>query len=241
MKDHSAHSSTLTERAFAVLKAEILACRLEPGAVVSANDLGAEYGLGLAAVRAALERLVMDGWVRAMPQRGFRIAPITVQEVNELYAVAELVSPRLARLSCGLIGDCVEELRTLNEISNPYLPPANADEEHRVRHAGDEILHRIRERSGNRFALQITQQISERISRIIEARRRLNKVTYDARRDFGPLIDALERNDPNAAEAASLASMQRSKTRILNEILSIPEISVTTIHTPGPLLRRRGS
>lgn len=241
LTEQRAFAQTQTERTFEMLKADILSCRLEPGALVSASALGSEYGAGLAAVRSALERMAAEGWVQALPQRGYQIAPITVQEVNELYAVSELITPRLARLSCGLIGDIVDELRELNRASCPGTPPMTDAEERQVRAAGDQILRRIREKSGNRFAVQITRQIAERIERIIEVRRRVVTRPYDSRRDFGPLIDALFNNDPNAAEAASLAGVRRSRERILNEILSIPGIATATIHAPmsGSGSRRR--
>ena len=54
---------TLNDRAYELLRLEILTFRLRPGERTSERLLAARYGLGMAAVRAALPRLVQEGFV----------------------------------------------------------------------------------------------------------------------------------------------------------------------------------
>ena len=83
----AARSRSLTQDVYERLRAEILACRLVPGAKLRINELCAALGgVSLGAVREALSRLSADGLVVAEPQRGFTVTPVSTQDLEELTA-----------------------------------------------------------------------------------------------------------------------------------------------------------
>ena len=65
----------------------LLAARLQPGTRLKINDLCEAFSVSLNAVREALSRLTSEGLVVAEPQRGFRVAPISVEELRDLTGV----------------------------------------------------------------------------------------------------------------------------------------------------------
>lgn len=75
---------SLTSAVFAKLRADILACRLRPNEKLHIGNLARTYDVGLAAVREALSRLVADGLVVAEDQRGFRVGPATIEDLDAL-------------------------------------------------------------------------------------------------------------------------------------------------------------
>jgi DNA-binding GntR family transcriptional regulator len=77
-------SSSLTNDAYQTLRAELLACRLYPGTRLKISELCQSLDVNLSAVREALSRLTSEGLVVAEPQRGFRVAPISVEELRDL-------------------------------------------------------------------------------------------------------------------------------------------------------------
>lgn len=79
--------SSLTQGAYERLRADLLACRLLPGARLKINDLCQSLQVSLSAVREALARLTAEGLVVAEPQRGFRVAPISAAELHDLTQV----------------------------------------------------------------------------------------------------------------------------------------------------------
>jgi DNA-binding GntR family transcriptional regulator len=79
--------SSLTQDAYERLRADLLACRLRPGARLKINELCGALSVSLSAVREALARLTSEGLVVAEPQRGFRVAPISAEELSDLTAV----------------------------------------------------------------------------------------------------------------------------------------------------------
>ncbi len=80
-------SSSLTQDAYERLRADLLACRLPPGARLRINELCRTLSVSLSAVREALSRLTSEGLVVAEPQRGFRVAPISAEELRDLTGV----------------------------------------------------------------------------------------------------------------------------------------------------------
>ena len=79
--------SSLTQDAYERLRADLLACRLRPGARLKINELCQALSVSLSAVREALARLTAEGLVVAEPQRGFRVAPISADELRDLTSV----------------------------------------------------------------------------------------------------------------------------------------------------------
>ncbi|HVY99770.1 MAG TPA: FCD domain-containing protein [Dongiaceae bacterium] len=77
----------LTQSAYEQLRADILSCRLPPGSKLKIQELCARYAVSLGAIREALSRLTSEGLVTAEPQRGFKAAPISPEDLTDLTKV----------------------------------------------------------------------------------------------------------------------------------------------------------
>ncbi|MFD7067101.1 GntR family transcriptional regulator [Streptomyces sp. NPDC059913] len=82
------------------LRAALVDGRLEPGQVYSAPALGARFGVSATPVREAMQRLVVEGAVEVVPNRGFRVARREPRELAELAEVRALIEvPVMLRLA----------------------------------------------------------------------------------------------------------------------------------------------
>ncbi|WP_029041359.1 GntR family transcriptional regulator [Cucumibacter marinus] len=230
-REQAGSAKTMTDSAYLLIKADIIDCILRPGELLSTQRLMTHTGFGLSAVRAAMERLVAGDWVKSAPNKGYRIDDITLKDVMELYDLSELISPQLARMSSGKIAPIHDRLIELNAICFGPAPPSNEEEEQAVLAASGEILRSIRLASKNRYAISFTQQITERLDRVVAARRGYSEDPIDFRRDFSTLIAALLRNDADAAEEASRANVRQMRTIVVEHILRIESLSGSPIHT----------
>ena len=79
-----AASPTITQDVYQRLRADLLACRLPPGQKLKIDDLCQQLSAGSSAVREALSRLASEGFVVVEPQRGFRVAPLSFDELRDL-------------------------------------------------------------------------------------------------------------------------------------------------------------
>ena len=75
---------TLSEGIYQGLRGDILACRLRPGEKLQINSLAEAREVSLSAVREALSRLSAEGLVIAEPQRGFHVAPVSLEDLTDL-------------------------------------------------------------------------------------------------------------------------------------------------------------
>ncbi len=90
---------TLAERAGAVIEQEILSGSLAPGSRLGIADLAARLGMGPTPVREGLSRLVSKGLVRAIGQRGFRVAEMSREDLDDIVALRRVVELEALRLS----------------------------------------------------------------------------------------------------------------------------------------------
>ncbi len=79
-----ARGSSLTQEAYRRLRADLLACRLQPGDKLKVDELCQRLAVGSSAVREALSRLSSEGFIVMEPQRGFFVAPLALDELRDL-------------------------------------------------------------------------------------------------------------------------------------------------------------
>src|SRR3984957_13413515 len=77
-------SANMTQSAYENLRADLLACRILPGKRLKIQELCTRLSVSRGAIREALSRLTSEGLVVAEPQRGFRAAPISTEDLLDL-------------------------------------------------------------------------------------------------------------------------------------------------------------
>lgn len=117
-KVREAEPVTQAERAYELIRLDILTFRLRPGEKTSERLLTRRYALGMAAVRAALPRLMQEGFVEKSAERGTIIAPLTLRGVRDLYQMRYLLEPEAARLAAerGMDAAHIERLDRLRQV-----------------------------------------------------------------------------------------------------------------------------
>ena len=74
----------LTENTYSIVRADILACRLRPGQQLKIHEICSRLQVSPGAVREALSRLSAEDLVVSKPQRGFWVAPVRVDDLEDL-------------------------------------------------------------------------------------------------------------------------------------------------------------
>jgi DNA-binding GntR family transcriptional regulator len=121
---------TLIERAYEELREDILTGRLAPREKLLIAHLKDRYAVGAGTLREALSRLISDAMVIAEGQRGFTVAPITIEELSDITNLRVNIETEALRTSINN-GDQAwrDQLRdtfsTLSQFERP-LSAANA-------------------------------------------------------------------------------------------------------------------
>jgi DNA-binding GntR family transcriptional regulator len=80
----SARPETAGERAYRLIRADILRNVLAPGQRLRLDALRAAYGAGVGTLRETLSRLVAEQLVVAEGQKGFQVRPFSAEELGQL-------------------------------------------------------------------------------------------------------------------------------------------------------------
>jgi hypothetical protein len=91
------------DRIYRTLRQEVLTLALPPGAILVESALSHRYRAGRPTIREALALLQQDGLLIAMPRRGYLVAPITMDDVQELFELRLILESAVARLAVSRI------------------------------------------------------------------------------------------------------------------------------------------
>lgn len=94
---HSAR--TLARQAYHRLRQDIVDGLLPAGSKLKLEALVQNYAIGMSPLREALARLAGDQLVKTEDQRGFWVAPLSLDELDDISRVRELVETEALRLS----------------------------------------------------------------------------------------------------------------------------------------------
>ncbi|MFY8105059.1 MAG: GntR family transcriptional regulator [Ramlibacter sp.] len=83
-QDPSAAAPTVSEQAFLSLRRDVLHGEHPPGAKLKLELLQVQYGFSSSPLREALNRLAQEGLVRADERRGFRVAPVSAEDMADI-------------------------------------------------------------------------------------------------------------------------------------------------------------
>ena len=92
-------SSTFSARAALAIEADILAGRLAPAARLGIVEMASRYGVGATPMREALSRLAARGLVHAEDHRGFRVTPISREDLADIVLIRQTVEREALRLA----------------------------------------------------------------------------------------------------------------------------------------------
>lgn len=95
----SPNASTESEIAVSRLRQDILSGALPPDSKLKIRDLKALYGIGASPMREALAQLAASGFVELHAQKGFRVPPITADELIDITESRKIIEAEALRLA----------------------------------------------------------------------------------------------------------------------------------------------
>ncbi len=99
---------TLVESAYRALRRDIIEGRLAPGEKLRVEHLKDNYGVGAGTLREALSLLISDALVISQGQRGFRVAPVSLDDFEDITATRVMLECNALRQSIAMGDDAWE-------------------------------------------------------------------------------------------------------------------------------------
>jgi DNA-binding GntR family transcriptional regulator len=92
-------SDTLSERAANLVEQDIIAGVLAPGARLGIIDLVQRYDIGATPLREGLSRLISRGLIVGIGQRGFRVADVSREDLEDITRIRTVIEIEALRLA----------------------------------------------------------------------------------------------------------------------------------------------
>ncbi len=96
---------TLAEKAYDALRHDITRGELAPGRPLRLADLSGRYGMGFSPLREALNRLHAERLVTAESLRGFKVAPLSLDELHDAMSLRIMIETEALRAAIRLGDD----------------------------------------------------------------------------------------------------------------------------------------
>jgi DNA-binding GntR family transcriptional regulator len=234
--------ANLSERAYQLIRSEILFYQLPPGCRVSEASLTARFGLRQAAVRSALLRLMQEGLIDRTDERSPRVAPLTLKDVRDIYGLRALVEPHAAALAAetGVAADGIERLR---EISCSHYELRNHQEFVTFLRANREFNIRVAGASGNARLVEAIAHLQDLTLRVLYVGIRSLDVSDWFKEIHLQIVNAIETGNGARASELWTTDLRYGERLICDALLHLPELSEVNLASasvaPPPVASKR--
>jgi DNA-binding GntR family transcriptional regulator len=99
MNSDTSNNQSKQEIVVSNLRREILHGELKPGQRLTQDEIARRFGISWTPVREALRQLEAEGWVQIKNNQGAVVAPLSLQDFNDIYQFRLLIQPEAVRLS----------------------------------------------------------------------------------------------------------------------------------------------
>ncbi|MGF6529425.1 DNA-binding GntR family transcriptional regulator [Paraburkholderia sp. GAS206C] len=197
---------TQAEEVEAKLREMILELELGPGERLTERWAEAQFGASRTPVRAALLHLEADGLV-CREGRGWKVAPLDIQEIEQLYVYREVLEVAAIRLAAQSSNR--ENLMSLDATLDAWGPEASTAEVHRI---GTEFHTRLAELARNDF---IKRGIVDAMTRLSRARYLDTAEDREGWGEHRAMLAAVRKGDADTAEKLMRDHLRDSRVRLL--------------------------
>jgi len=233
--------TSVGEATYISLRQAILSCSRAPGSTLTEASVMEEYGVGKSTCRLVLARLIQEGFVRSIPRQGYVVTPITLTDVEEVFALRLLLEPAAARLAADRVAAGKADVRALQQIEGV------ARSNKASRNAGNRIGFFLDANREFHLAVAMASgnnRLAQNISSLLDEMKRLVALGFvqgghspEIAHDHDELIEALEHADGARAEAIVTRHIATFRDMTLDKVMQ----SIRAQHESLPLTNVSGA
>lgn len=206
-----------SDQAYDMVFQAIIMCDLAPGSLVSEASLSEQFDSRKAATRAALERLTAIGLVEPVPRRGYRVKPVTLREVNDLFHVRELLELPVVRAAAGRVDAAA--LTCLDSVRAANYQPGDRESEARFLRENTRFHLLIAAAVGNDRLNAMLAQLYREMERLFHFGLGSRDRSQEMSREHTALIEALAARDGETAARVMAEELASSKAMVLDALM----------------------
>jgi DNA-binding GntR family transcriptional regulator len=208
---------SLAEQAYVRLRQEILTGILTPGQVVSERELARQYEMSKTPIREALSQVCHDGLMQRLPGRGYMVAPITIEDIRDLFDLRLILEVTAAERAIQHPSPAqITALKEMSEVSYCLDDPAS----HVLFLKTNRDFHlALAGATGNRRLVRTLEGLLIEMDRLFHLGLRLRDSSDEMKQEHQEVVAALEAGDVEGIREAIVRQITTSRDRILEAIM----------------------
>jgi DNA-binding GntR family transcriptional regulator len=206
------------EATYHLLRQAILSCTVAPGSTLTEASVMEQYQVGKSTCRLALARLAQEGFVRSIPRQGYIVTPVTLTDVEEVFALRLLLEPAAAKMAAGKA-----DIRTLKHIESvARTNKASRNAGNRIGFfldANREFHLSVAMASGNGRLVQSISSLLDEMKRLVALGFVEQGHSPEIAHDHEELIEALREGDGARAEQVVIRHISTFRDMTLDKVM----------------------
>lgn len=204
-----ARSSTPQPSLYELLREKILDFEIYPGTRITETALAEQYGVSRTPIRAALQRLEVEGLVTIMPKQGCFVRSVDVERISQYYDVRVYLEAAAIELACDTMNR--DDLDALADLWNPANVKKNVNMEE-IKSLEEAFHISIAVGSGNPVLVDYLRDINSHIRML----RRLGfpdrKAVLETFEEHFELIQLIQKKDVRRAKKMMTEHIRKSQS-----------------------------
>jgi DNA-binding GntR family transcriptional regulator len=190
---------TKSELVYATLRSAIMRCELEPGTRLIIDDISESLGVSHIPVREALNQLQSEGLVTVVPHSGATVAPVSPDDVTEIFSIMEGLEIVATRVAAEQASDA--DLARLASLLEPMDAAVARQEPERWAELNIAFHREIAAITGMPMLKEMMNRVLDRWDRVRRYVRVLPDRLGEAQQQHHDIVRALQRHDVSTAQA----------------------------------------
>lgn len=218
----AANLPTLPEFLYKELRERILDGSLSEGSQLAQVDLADQYGVSRTPIRETLARLDREGLVELRPRRGYVVASIDIEQIEEVCELRSFIEERASSLAT--LRRTKEDLAALEKILlvlDEKKPEAIGEFSSWAR-ANREFHVRLIATSKREFFVRIAETLYDTVERFIRLEgtmlARLNMSVDEAQAEHIKIFEAFSKGDADQVGALVRAHCDHTRDRLITSL-----------------------
>lgn len=203
----------LGRQAYEELRTAILTGRIPGGTRLVEATLAEEMKISRTPVREALQKLVLEGFIEAIPRVGYFVHEIDEHDVEDLFAVRTAIEHVVAQWALARITD--KELDALEEIVDKGDRLVAEGQTHGMIELDTEFHDLLCRAARSKRLYQISQMLRENMLQLRMRMLYLPDIASRAESGHRMILAALRANDPDELTQATQTHMDETKEDVL--------------------------
>jgi len=218
---------SLADWAYEQIKEQILDLSYSPGEQLQLEELASDLGTSRTPAREAILRLEKDGLIQIMPRVGLFVTGITVQDLDELYELRELLESRAVERAT--VNMTEEDLAHLDLILETSVKAISNDDDEKFLQTEIEFHSFLYECSGNRRLVAMMETLRDLTYRWRVLSIRSKDSIPETLKEHQKITQALHRKDSEMAGGLMREHIRAARDRI-KEILERNHLFIDLIN-----------